>query len=301
MSGITTVDFIERIARRSRDGDFTKLSLVEQKDVIEAANAALPTVYDALPEYFREQTQGFALPAPSTIAGVGVTQFSKIVTGANFAGTQFGQSVVLAGDPAWNQIAGPNLLQNPYMGPTAASIGATIYGDAFFTDLFPLDRIIGDPQFADLSMGPLFRSSLQRNNGDGGDLGWWLWQKTIGLPQRWWTQVYGNAQGNVPLVAMRFSPAPDQAYSMKVRIGLWPKRLTFADYQAATMLPCPDQFIEKALIPLARKAFMSSPAYKKVGDEELLLQLAAEGEEFLKNQPAQIGVPSNNVGTPKGF
>lgn len=300
-TGITVVQLLHRIARRSRDGDFSKLSLTEQGDVMEAAQIAMTTVYDALPIYFKELTEGFVLPGPLAITGVGVTNFGKVVTGANWTAQQFGCSVQLAGDSAWNQIVGPNLLQNPYMGP-AGSVAGTVYGDSIFTELYPLDRVIGNPQFTDLSMGPLIRSQVTRTNEDGG-AAFWLWQQTIGRPQRWWVQTYGNSQGGTPIMTLRFSPAPDQAYGVKVRLGLWPHRLQLADYQNATLLPCPDQFIEKALIPLGIKAFQTSPAYKSGSkdDEDRIEKRGNEGEAFLRGQPAQIGAPSNLVATPFGF
>lgn len=298
MSGISTVELFHRIGRRARTGDFSRLSMSELTDLLQAANAANQKVYNALPIYFKEQTQGFVLPGPLAITGVGVTQYQKTVTGVTFTAAQFGQSVVLDGDSGWNQIIGTDQLLNPYMGSTG-TVSGTVYGDAIHSTTVPLDRIIGDPQFADKSLTPLYAWNMSRTNGQVNSL-WPFWQ-TIGVPAAWWPQVYGNSQGNTPIMTLRFSPAPSRALAINCRIGFWPVRLSLADYDAATVLPVPDQFIDAALIPIALGEFMSSPSWLKTGDEKDIYQAALDGIAFLKNQPAQIGAPRNAVYTPIGF
>lgn len=295
---ITTVELFHRIGRRARGGDFTKLSMTEQTDLTQAANAALQRLYNALPTYFKEQTQGFVLPAPLAVTGVGVTQFSKVVTGIAFTSSQFGQTVVLDGDASWNQIIGTAELLNPYMGATGTAAG-TIYGNALYSDTFPFDRVIGDPQFANQQNGPLFTSGITRV--DGNPNGWWWFSQNIGVPQVWWPQVFGNSQGNAPLMVLRFAPAPSQAFAVNVRLGFWPKRLTLANYDAATSLSVPDQFIETALIPMCLQEFMSSPAWEIKGDENRIDDKGTKGELFAKNQLGQVGAPNNRIYTPQGF
>lgn len=295
---ITTVELCHRIGRRARGGDFTKLSMTEQTDLLEAANAALQRLYNALPTYFKEQTQGFVLPAPLSVTGVGVTQFGKAVTGIAFTDAQFGQTIVIDGDPAWNQIIGPADLLNPCMGPTSSQ-NATIYGNAIHSTTYPLDRIIGNPQFANQNQMPIFRNTMVAAISPPANT-WW-WAQSVGPPQLWWPQVFGNSQGNKPIMALIFAPAPDQAYAINVRIGFWPKRLTLADYDANTDLPVPDQFIEPSLIPMSLQAFTSSPAWQIRGDEGAIDAKGDKGELYAKLQLGQIGSPSNKVFTPVGF
>ena len=297
-TGISVVQLFHRIGRRARGGDFTKLSMTEQTDLAEAANAALQRLYNALPTYFKEQTQGFVLPAPLSITGVGVTQYSKTITGYAFTEAQFGQTVVLAGDPGWNQIIGTDSLLNPYMGSTG-SVTGTIYGNAIHSDTYPLDRIIGNPQFANQNLMPIFRNTMVAASSPPANT-WW-WAQSVGPPQMWWPQVFGNSQGNRPIMTLCFAPAPDQAYAINVRMGFWPKRITLADYDDATELPVPDQFIETSLIPLCLQEFMSSPAWQIRGDEKMIDAKGDKGELFAKNQLGQIGAPNNKIGTPIGY
>lgn len=293
---ITTIELCNRIGRRARGGDFTKLSMNEQTDILEAANAALQRLYNALPTYFKEQTQGFVLPAPLAVS-VGVTQYSKVVTGLAFTSAQFGQSIVIDGDPGWNQIIGTDALLNPYMGATGTH-GATIYGNAIYSTTYPLDRIIGNPQFANQNLFPVTSFNIGAANASGGA---WLWQQQVGTPNIWWPQVFGNSQGNTPLMVLRFAPAPDQAYAVNVRIGFWPKRLTLTDYDDNSALPVPDQFIESALIPMSLEEFTASPAWQSRNDEGAVVARGQAGERFARNQLGQVGSPNNRVGTPVGY
>jgi hypothetical protein len=295
---ITTVAFINKICRRARGGDFTKLSMNEQGDALDAGNAALQRLYNALPTYFKEQTQGFVLPAPLAVTGVGVTQFGKTVTGITFTDAQFGQTVVLDGDPGWNQIIGDHELLNPYMGATG-SVAGTIYGNAIHSTTFPLDRIIGNPQFANQNLFPVASFTIGAANGYASAA--WPWFSQIGLPQFWWPQVFGNSQGNAPIMVLRFAPAPSQAFAVNVRMGFWPKRLTLTDYDDNTDLPVPDQFIETALLPMSWQEFMSSPAWLSRNDEGAVEARGNAGEMFARNQLGQIGAPQNMVGTPAGY
>lgn len=298
-TGLTTVEYINRLGRRARGGDFTKLSANERGDILQAANAGLQRLYNALPTYFKEQTQGFVLPAPLAVTGIAATQFSKFVTGITFTSAQFGQTIVLDGDAGWNQIIGEQELLNPYMGSTA-TVAGTIYGNAVHSDTFPLDRIIGNPQYANQNLFPLTSYSMVAASNGGINSPWW-WSQSIGFPQVWWPQVFGNSQGKRPIMVLRFAPAPQQAYAINVRIGFWPKRLTLADYEANSPLPVPDQFVEKCLIPMSLEELMSTEVWAGRPDDDRVPKAGQAGEQHARLQYGQIGSPNNQVMTPIGF
>lgn len=293
---ISTVQFFHRIARRARGGDFTKLSMTEQTDLAEAANTALQTLYGLLPTAYKEKTQGFLLPAPLTIS-LAVTAQSADVPAASFTSAQLGRTVVLDGDPNWNQIIGTDRLLNPYMG-TSGTVSGTVYGDAVYSTEYPFERIVGNPTIpAQGSVMPVNRV-LTPMTVVGGLT--WLSMQTTGYPQLWGTQNLGYSQGEEPILVMRVMPAPSAAMTIDVRTSYWPKRLTLTDYDTNTRVPVADQFIETALIPLSLYALTSTPIFD--GRGEALLQARAEdAEDFLRAQPGQLGAPSNRVGTPPGF
>jgi hypothetical protein len=283
-----------RIARRSRTGEFTKLSFMEQQDVAEAANAALAQTYNALPTYFKEITEGFVLPAPQAIA-LAVTHGSSQLSSSVFTDAQIGRSVVLQGDPGWNQVVATDRLLNAYLGPTGTANG-TLYGDAVWSTRYPFDRIIGNPTFTNPNLGFFNGRQLVRANEAA-----WPYAQQVGLPLVWWTQMLGNSQGNEPLLVLKVSPAPGSEYSIDVRMSYWSKRLTPQDYTDNTTLPVPDQFLETVLIPLALQAFMSSPAWLPKPDDSQIIVRGEKALAFATLQLGQPGVPNNRVGTPAGF
>lgn len=295
---MTTVQLFHRIGRRARGGDFTKLSMTEQTDIAEAANTAIQELYNAAPSYFKEITEGFLLPAPQAIT-LAVVQYSNALSSSVFTDAQIGRSVQLDGDPAWNQIVSPDTLLNPYMGETG-TVNGTIYGDAVWSTRYPFDRIIGNPTFAK-PVGPFGAGAGQMARVNSGGIGSWWLQQNIGIPAAWWVQMLGNSQGNEPLLVLRFAPAPSIAYSINVRMAYWAKRLTLSDYNAASTITVPDQFLESALVPLALRAFMSSPTWQIRGDENRIEARAQDALLFCRNQYGQPAVPNNRVATPFGY
>lgn len=296
---MTTIELFERVGRRARGGDFTKLSASEKRDVLQSINRGLQQIYDKLPIYFKELTEGFVLPAAVTVS-IPVTQYSATIGSSAFTDDQLGRTIVIDGDPAWNQVVGSNALLSPYMGITG-TVNATIYGDAFYSKRFPFDRILGNPKFNDTTFAPLLRTEMNRASVDGVS-NMTLFAHSVGLPRIWWTQPLGNSQGNEPLVVLKFLPVPDQAYSMSIRAAYWPKRLTLADYDSAAIQPVPDQFIESALIPLSVQALRDTPVFEVTGaDPKRLDESAAQAAQFLDNQPKQPFAPFNRIGTPWGY
>jgi hypothetical protein len=291
---MTIIQLYHRISRHARTGDFTKLSMTEQGDVAEAANAALQRMYNALPLYFKELTMGVLFPVPRTVT-LGVTQYSTVLTAAAFTTAEIGRSVVIPGDAAWNQVIDTDTLLNPYLGPTG-TVSATVYGDAAYSTVYPLDRISGNPRFSQSNQVPLMRSELSRG------MSALLFSQTIGAPQVWWTQTFGTSQGKSPVVCLRVAPAPDQAYVFDVKLAFWPKRFTVDDITNAITIPVPDQFIDSALIPMALRALMLTPVWDAGRkDEDRIDAAGKEGELFLRQQPGQIGAPDNRIFTPIGF
>ena len=296
------ISLLHRIARRARSvngagGDFTSFSMSEQTDLMEAANAAIQSCYGLLPTVYREMTEGFLLPAPrhTTIA---LMQNQKIVSDGTFTEAEIGRSVVIDGDENWNQVISTSSLLNPYLGPNGEH-AATVYGDAVYSDRYPFDRIIGNPRYPNQGPTVLYNPSLMPiNNANGAS---WFFQQSIGVPLYWWTQPMGNSQGNEPLLVLRVTPAPSQAYTIDVRISYWPKRLVQASYDDNDTIPLPDQFLETALVPLGLEALMSSPIWDGKGDPNVIVAAAERARQFLKLQPAQLAAPSNRVFTPFGF
>ncbi len=296
---MTTLQLLQRIARRTRDGDFTRLALTEQMDVLEAANAALQRAYNALPSYFKEQTQGFTLPAPVTVNNVSVTNGSTALSSGIFDPSQIGRTVLIAGDPQYNQILGTSQLRNPYNGPTGVAATMNIYGDALYSTLYPFDRVIGNPRFTDAGVSALVPNEMAKGEGEWN----WLFQCQLGRPMTWGVQFLGNSQGNNPMMVLKFAPLPDMAYPIKIRLSFWPLRLLLQDIAAATTITMPDQLLEKGLIPMAIQELMTKPCFKSAGPDidRLLIQSGIDGQAFCESMVADPAAPSNRIYCPLGY
>ncbi len=293
---MNVVQLCHRIGRRARGSDFTKLSLSEKGDLLECANSALQTVYGLLPTYFKERTQGFLLQGPTSME-IPVIPLSSAVPDGTFYTSDLGKSVVIAGDGNWNQVIATNRLLNPYLGSNAGTQTATLYGDACYSDDYPFERVIGNPTFPNQGQTLVFNQNITNVSNSPG----WFLQQTTGIPQMWWKQMLGNSQGEEPLLVLRFSPAPNIDYAVDVRISYWPKRLTMADYNRASTIFVPDQFLEKCLIPLALRELLSSAIWDKQGGEDDVRLRAQRAEEFLALVPGQVAAPANTVATPYGY
>lgn len=297
---MTTIQILHRIARHARTGDFTRLSLPERMDCLEALNSALMKGYNALPVVYREQTQGFTLPAPVTLS-INATVGSNLVPASTFTQSQIGATVVIPGDANWNQVIGTAELLNPYLGTVSGvQAGCTVYGDSLFTTTYPFDRVIGNPTFSNPSTSTLIiPGELARSEG-----GWnWLFQNTIGRPQSWWPQYMGNSQGFSPFIVLKFAPLPDTAYAINIRFSFWPIRLLLSDIAAATPLTVPDQFLEKNLIPMARRALLGLPAWQTVSpdDDRRVISDGNAALVDLVNQVADLASPFNRAYCPLGY
>lgn len=293
---MTIVELFHRIGRRSRGNDFTKLGLTEQGDIAEAANSALMQVYNALPPYLREISEGFVLPAPKTIT-VTASKYSPVISSDAFDPSWIGRTVVLDGDPAWNVIIDVNRMLNPFLGISGV-VGGTVYGDAIYSDRYPFDRVIGNPTFANQQITPLTNMGLARANSSPLN---WIFGQSIGMPQGWWPMMMGNSQGSAPLLVLRFAPAPDQDYGINIRMSYWPKRFTMADYDSNTTITVPDQFLEPALIPIALRELMQSPIWDTRADDANIIARADKAEQYLRLQIGQPVAPNNRICTPIGF
>ena len=293
---MTTVELFHRLGRLTREGDFTKLSMTEQTDLAQAATAAMQEVYGILPTVYKEMTEGFLLPAPLAVS-LSTTKNSATLGANVFTTDQIGRSVVIDGDANWNQVVSANELLNPYLGESGTH-AATVYGDAVYSTRYPFERIIGNPRFPNqgstLTMNPNMRPT---NDGSG----WWLYQQSIGVPLYWWTQAIGGSQGKTPLLVLKFSPAPSKAYAISVRMSYWPKRLTLADYDNATDIPAPDQFLDGALVPIALQALTMTPIWNPAMDTRRFDEGAERARKFLRERPAQLAAPNNRVFTPIGY
>lgn len=293
---MTIIQYMAKIARAAKNPDVASMSFDERQDVLDAANAATNDLYEKSPTFLREITEGFMFAAPTTIP-LNVTFGSTSVGQGTFAESMLGCSIVIPGDPGWNQIQSDGTLQNPYVGPTASAVVATVYGDAVFSTRYPFDRILSNPQYADRRFASMLSRGLSRISDNGERR---IFENAVGRPRYWWVQQLGVSQGNQPSLVIRVSPAPDQAYAIKIRMAYWAKRMYPSDYDAGTVVTIPDNLLESVLVPIAKRFLITTPTFnKEMKDDVLDAAQRADASAAKQNpQPAQQPV---FLGTPPTY
>ena len=216
-------------------------------DVANAITAALQEIASVGPLEARE-VPGFAvLHGPTTIT-LSVTAQSNAISGiTGWQSWMQGCTVRISGDDQDNELLSQTALARAYMGSTAAGVTATAYGDTITLDdtigkiaaplwlpnelpLWPAkDRF----EFLRLGGYPLVTDV----NGLATGLPFYLYyRKPVARPWTWFIDAAYDASLGYTQRRIRFSPMPDQAYSVAYTAGMNPPRVTAADILSQTLV-----------------------------------------------------------------
>ena len=96
------------------------------------------------------------------------------------------------------------------------------------------------------------------------------YRKPVARPWTWFIDAAYDQSLGYTQRRIRFSPMPDQAYSVAYIAGMNPPRVTAdddigvsPDYDdPVTYLPVPNGWVESILLPIALKRFSGTPAFK---------------------------------------
>lgn len=290
---MTTFELAERLSRRLKKGHFTALSMAAAMDVVEAINSGLQECYELLPHWQRRTTVSLTLAAPAAVSlnatagSVDVT--SSVDAGDAFDESQIGRSVVVYGDPNWNEVQSVTKLLDDYQGATGVR-AATVYGDSVFNDVASFDGFASHPRFAETreELIPFNPRAVAR-------------APEIGKPKYYWTEPAAAALGSTPAVYLRVSPAPDRAYVLRVDLEFRPIIVTYTSLHQASTIPLDVQLLHRALIPLCESRLLRSPEWADPQKEKLVLDDADLARELLTRQRPAASVPANKVFTPAGY
>lgn len=287
---MTTYELAERLARRLKKGNLTALSVAAAMDVVEAINAGLQECYELLPSWQRKTTISLPLAAPATLNVSVVNGATALADGGDvFLEAQIGRSVVVSGDPSWNEVHSTTALLDPYLGETGVR-AATVYGDSTYNELASFDGFASPPRLADS------RETLElfdaRRAGKAAE---------VGRPRYYWTEPAAASLGTTPPVYIRVFPAPDRAYVLRLDTEFRPSVLTYTNVHQASTIPLADQLLHRGLIPLCEVRLLRSPEWADPAKQNLVLEDARIARAFLANQRASVVVPANRVFTPVGY
>jgi hypothetical protein len=287
---MTTYELAERLARRLKKERFDKLSMAEVMDIVEAINAGLQECYELLPPWMRRTTVSLTLAAPATLNISVVNGSVDLADGAGvFTEAQIGRSVVVAGDPNWNEVQSATKLLDEYQGSTGVK-SATVYCDSIYSDVTNFEGLTSHPRFADS------REELIQFNARAAEL-----PAEIGEPRYYWMEPAGSSLGATPAVYLRFFPAPDVAYVLRVDMEFRPSVISYATLNQAATIPLAANLLHRALLPLCELQLLRSPQWRDRSIAADVKEAAQAARAFLMNQRTSAAVPSNRVFTPAGY
>jgi hypothetical protein len=209
-------------------------------DVAMAITGAMQEIAAVGPLEARE-VPGFAvLHAPTSITLSVAGQSNAISSVSGWQSWMQGCTVRVAGDDQDNELLSNTTLARAYMGSTGAGITATVYGDTITLDdtigkiaaplwlpnelpLWPAkDRF----EFLRLGGYPLVTDV----NGMATGLPFYLYyRKPVARPWTWFIDAAYDGSLGYTQRRIRFSPMPDQAYSVAYTAGMNPPRVTAAN------------------------------------------------------------------------
>ena len=261
-------------------------------DVIRAINSGIQKLSRWMPMESKASAVSGTLRAATTAAFAFAARFTSTLTAHVFTSAQKGCTVILGGDPAPNQIVGPNAVLDDYHG-TALTGTATIYGDA--VQVFEvIKRALTPPVIS--HNGDQVRELLKRQENSR------LLQSAIGRPELFWLETVGGAQGGDPYYFLKVWPLPDLDYKIRFDVELAPPRVTFAQItQSAADITLPEDIIESCLIPIALGELVLSPEWANPATVQTVLAKAGEALANLRLQPHGFASPFNIVGTPANW
>lgn len=297
----TTFQFMASLARRHAGKGAGDLSAAEVSAVVEAMNAGLVKMFEALPPHWRSREVVFSGSPRLDIACV-LTHGSATLGAAVFQPEEVGRSVLFAqgGDAAWHRVAAPDRLVMPWLGASGTWQGS-VYPDALApTGLLARVQRLADHPVVILEDG--HRRTLRLlPTGEGARAV--ADRPSLGTPQYYEVEssgfvlAEGSGQGS-----LRVWPLPLTAVRVVASAELWPLPVSVAlagAGEGGPQLPIPEAAMEEAL-DLCGPALALLPGWQ-VRSYNLCVVKAAGAEQRLSNFPTVLHRPHHTVGTPAGY
>lgn len=248
------------------EGTRTTGYMLSQSDInraLASVNGALQEIYAAMPAVMKRQQRScfFNAPTPLTLA---LTQYGTTATVVSgWASWMVQCAIVIPGDQYINQIVGINsdattvTLLRAYLGASATQT-ATVYADAC---LLASDvKSVIAPVQTSIGFRPLWPCTDRRSFSPS------LWKMT-GIPRRYIVDTYANTALTYNPYWLRVTPMPLVAMNVSFDAELQPVEVTSAAIGTDESDPnyyftsLPQEWCETILLPVARKNFMTHPAF----------------------------------------
>lgn len=334
---MNTLAFFNRARRPLSVKTFDALAADDMLELADALNAGLRGFYFYAPDHHKRKEVSQFLPTARTVE-IYVTNGSKTVNSGLHteeglailteeeqaltledvivvAGEHIGATIRIEGDPNWNRVVGVNLLRDAFQGETGTRT-ATIYADAITLEQASIEALATDPQLETgevLVHDDLIRQwgtdygryhSGNHKNGLPSSYGYRAkLDRKIGRPRRYWIGYVGDrVRGAVePQGLILLDPIPDAPYNVIFEAYYRPLRFGMADFQSPVELPVADDLVEEIVLPLAWEYLVDSPLWRDDANVGRYFDRANRARSMATALHPAVGVPNNQMGTPRGY
>lgn len=285
------INFLTRLSRDLNVKSPHDLTADARLEILDAINGAIQRIDPHGGSHNRTTIGAFSAPAPVEVS-IGVTPGSVDITGHTFTDDDYGKTIRVTGDGVDNQITGETSLLHPYGGDTAATVAATVYGDAIPMPE-PYAELIDDPRIIELNR----RLAHGRCDTSLNVL------KESSWPRLYWVEPNAGNNNPVSRAVIRLYPMPDQAYRFEAKVSLAPVRIKFTDLLSpGGSLPVREDHVENYLLPIARMLLTHSELWRNDMTKAAAVTAGEAAEKrFMVLAPSFQVTPNNQVGTPYGF
>lgn len=288
-----------------------------QQELVRAANAALVDLYDLAPAVYEHTQVTQAIGATVAVTGLSIPAQGTTTASGSFAAAYRGQTVVLGGDPQYNEIATTDSVIYPNAG-TAAATTATIYVDSFCVFDFSVKEVVGMVMCRRQSDGaewPLVRD----------DRGWWASlegdgnhnrdrvarrfgseriRRIDGKPETYSVRTFGQSRNtdSAAAFALRVDPIPNVLHTLILKVAQSPAMLTLEEILDGAVLPMPEARAHGYYVDLLADRMSESSLWTSDAARTGRVQLRADRvRDSLRKLPEFFAPSMVRCGPPPGF
>ena len=304
---MTVQELGQRLARYTTKGTLSNLATDDRLMLLDCINSAVFNWFIAAPENLRQTTVSHFVRAPETISAT-ATFGSNLLTGVTLQDFHLGASIMLDGDTIMNEIVNTTVPQvlNQFRGTTGAVNGRISHDTIMLTD-HHVSRIVSNPRVLDSGQelvrddeGMMFMGAERKGRERRGVLGASV-TRDVGEPTRYCIDNTGVSLKGEARIMMRLDPVPDKDLTITFDAVIDPPSHDLSDFNGATALAVPDQYILPHVLPLALGDLAMSPIWANADASAAMSKsnrvIAAIQTALQPNR----GAPRNRVRTRPGY
>lgn len=298
-----TIELLRRATRHLTVKDPDKMEPSQRIELVDALNEAINRFYEVAPDCYRRTTCTELLSAPELVE-IGVTGGDFNLASGSFTSAQRGRSILIPGDPIYNEIVAPDQLLRAYRGVTSTQT-ATVYSDCVTFRDFKVQRIVNRPRIVDTNTelvdaeryhSPDSRDTRWHRGGPG---------RTLGDPRAFWIDYVGGtiATGtNDAVMLVRLDPVPARELAIEMDIHILAANYGMSAISTPIETPIHASVSADAFQPLMEVALMRSSMW--AGSDRVdaaLLKAEQVALSRIQNLPILWGPVRRRVRTRPGY